>query len=98
MRPSGCNVMEHEAKMYIRRLLRERRGRLGRVRRLADSSAKRAAVSEVTDRASAAVHRFVEFALKVRQRRRRCTGVCVLCVCVCVGWALLLALGFVFKF
>lgn len=49
----------------IRRTLREHRERFGHVRRLADTSTKRVAVEAVGDRATAAVHRFVEFALKV---------------------------------
>lgn len=49
----------------IRRAVREHRGRLGHVRRLADTSTKRVAVEAVADRATASVHRFVEFALKV---------------------------------
>lgn len=49
----------------IRRTVREHRGRLGHVRRLSDTSTKRVAVEAVADRATASVHRFVEFALKV---------------------------------
>lgn len=55
----------------IRRTLREHRERFGHVRRLADTSTKRVAVEAVGDRATVAVHRFVEFALKVRCRVSR---------------------------
>lgn len=49
----------------MRQALREHRERLGHVRRLADANAKRLVVAAVADRATASVHRFVEFALKV---------------------------------
>lgn len=49
----------------VRRAIREHRERLGHVRRLADASTKRVAVEAVADRATASVHRFVDFALKV---------------------------------
>eukprot|EP00752_Nemacystus_decipiens_P011118 g9878.t1 len=51
----------------IRRTLREHREHFGHVRRLADTSAKRVAVEAVGDRATVAVHRFVEFALKMQR-------------------------------
>ncbi|CAM9355815.1 unnamed protein product, partial [Scytosiphon promiscuus] len=51
----------------LRQALREHRGRLGHIRRLADTSAKRVAVEVVADGATASVHRFVEFALKVQR-------------------------------
>lgn len=50
----------------LRRALREHRERLGHVRRLADANSKRLVVADVADRATASVHRFVEFALKVQ--------------------------------
>lgn len=49
----------------VRRRIREHRERFGHVRRLADASTKRMAVEAVADRATASVHRFVDFALKV---------------------------------
>lgn len=49
----------------IRQALREHRGKLGHIRRLADASTKRVAVEAVADKATASVHRFVEFSLKV---------------------------------
>ena len=49
----------------MRQALREHRGRLGHVRRLADATAKRLVVAAVVDRAMVSVHRFVEFALEV---------------------------------
>lgn len=49
----------------VRRMIREHRERFGHVRRLADASAKRVAVEAVADGATASVHRFVDFALKV---------------------------------
>lgn len=56
----------------IRQTLREHRERFGHVRRLADTSTKRVAVEAVGDRATVAVHRFVEFALKVPCRAVPC--------------------------
>lgn len=51
---------------------------MGHVRRLADTSTKRVAVEAVGDRATVAVHRFVEFALKVLYRAVSCCAVCSL--------------------
>ncbi|CAM9357035.1 unnamed protein product, partial [Ectocarpus sp. 13 AM-2016] len=51
----------------VRWIIREHRERFGHVRRLADASAKRVAVEAVADGATASVHRFVDFALKVQR-------------------------------
>eukprot|EP00903_Cladosiphon_okamuranus_P007099 g6898.t1 len=63
--PASAGVAADAGK--IRRTLREHRERLGHVRRLADMSTKRVAVEAVVDRATVAVHRFIEFALKMQR-------------------------------
>lgn len=69
LRPLGSMVPRAGAAAdfsEMRQALREHRERLGHVRRLADANAKRLVVAAVAERATASVHRFVEFALKVR--------------------------------
>lgn len=61
----GTSVAASSEVWEMRQVLRESRERLGHVRRLADANAKRLVIAAVVDQATASVHRFVEFALKV---------------------------------
>lgn len=63
-----------EVRGFIRRTLRDYRGRHGHLRRLADANAKRLAVAGMANQATCSVHRFVEFALKVAYESAWCTS------------------------